>query len=76
MSLIVKRRKQVRDILLDESQAKHQLPQYQNQHKYFIDRYGKRMKTWEAPVKSAYDRPIKKVKYDLWSDSRSIWPER
>jgi hypothetical protein len=71
MSLILRNRKQVKEIKLSEENTNHQTPQFQNQYRYMIDRYGNRTKTWQPPLKSAYDRPLKKIKYDLWQDTRS-----
>ena len=76
MSLILRNRKQVKEIKLSEENTNHQTPQFQNQYRYMIDRYGNRTKTWQPPLKSAYDRPLKKIKYDLWQDTRSVWPKR
>ena len=75
MSIILKYRNPVKEILLAEDQTKHQLPQFQNKYKHYMDWQGNFLKTWVAPPKSAYDRPIKKVHYDVWSDTRSIWPK-
>ena len=76
MSLILKHRLPVKKLLLDEQHTKHQVPQFQNQYKHYMDWQGNFLKTWQQPTKSAYDRPIKKFHYDVRSDTRSIWPKR
>ena len=76
MSLNIRYRKPVKEIVLQEENTKHQVPQFQNQYKHYMDWQGNFLKNWVAPPKSAYDRPIKKIHYDLWADTRSIWPKR
>ena len=69
-------RKAVREVILAPEYVKRRPPQFQNQYKHYMDWQGNFLKHWVPPPKSAYDRPIKKIHYDLWSDTRSIWPKR
>ena len=74
MSIVLKYRKPVKDIILAEENTKIRLPFRENTMKHYMDWQGNFLKNWVAPVKSAYNRPIKKIHYDIWSDTRSIWP--
>ena len=76
MSLVLKYRKPVKEILLAEEHTKHALPWLQNTRKHYMNWKGEFLKHWEAPPKSAYDRPIKKINKNLWEDTRSIWPKK
>ena len=72
MSIILKYRKPVKEIILAEEHTKVTFPFMQNTRKHYMDWEGHFLKHWVAPPKSAYDRPIKKIHYDLWSDTRSL----
>ena len=42
--------------------------------KHYLDWQGKWHKNWVAPVTGARNKPLKKIRYDIYSDTRSIWP--
>ena len=75
MSLILRYRKPVLAEKLKEENVKQAFPQYQNTNKFYIDYKGNFHKKWAPPVASAYNRPIKKIHYNLWADTTSLWPK-
>ena len=75
MSLILKYRKPVLELKLKEENVKQTFPQYQNTRKHYIDWQGNFQKNWTAPPHNAYNRPIKKIRYNLWADTRNLWPK-
>ena len=44
--------------------------------KKYRDWTGKYHKTLIAPPESAYNRPLKRIVYDTWTDTRGIWINR
>ena len=68
-------RKQVLPIKLSEDNTWVQGPQYHNSRSHFMTWDGKYSREWVKPPASANDRPLKKIRFDLYSDTRSIWPQ-
>ena len=75
MSLILRYRKPVLDDKLKPENVKHSFSQYHNTRKHYIDWRGNFQKNWSAPPASAYNRPLKKIHYNLWADTRTLWPK-
>ena len=42
--------------------------------KHYLDWTGKYHRNWVKPPKRAVDIPVVKLRYDIYSDTRSIWP--
>ena len=42
--------------------------------KHYLDWTGKWHRQWVKPPTRASDRPVTKLRYDIYSDSRSVWP--
>ena len=75
MSLILRMRKPVLEQQLKDENVEISLPQYQNTRKHYMDAYGNFQKHWTESDPNAYNRPIKKIHYNLWADTRTLWPK-
>ena len=63
----------VREIRLKQENDEIAIASSQHR-KHFLDWQGKWHKNWVAPTTGARNKPLKKVYYDIYSDTRSIWP--
>ena len=75
MSLILQKRKTIIEQQLKEENVEIAFPQYQNTRKLYMDAYGNFQKHWTPADPNAYNRPIKKIHYNLWNDTRTLWPK-
>ena len=73
-ALVRKERDAVRKRKLGQSRDEIGTPQFANTRGYYRDWRGKSYRSVFKPVQGAYDRP-KRPRYDIYSDTRSIWSD-